>query len=202
MEKEKQIKEIEALKAALEEASGFKIETPKNFEQLRGVIFRRTGEYISTTTLKRIWGYLNEPLQTRPTTLSLLARTVGYKDWEDFVMRSGKASTEKKIPSSPKFGKAINVNSDMKEGDRVMLYWHPGRECLVRYEGKMQFVVEESKKTRLKPGDTFYCHLIIAGHPLYLSNLKHGNAEPVAYICGRIHGGIQFERISASDQTD
>ena len=195
MEKEKHIKEVRALKAALEEAVGFKMETPKNFEHLRAVIFSRTGEYISTTTLKRIWGYLNEPLQTRTSTLSLLARTVGYKDWEDFVKRSDTASTEKKIPSSPKFGRAINVNSDLKKGDRLKLYWHPGRVCKIRYLGKMQFVVEESQKTRLKPGDTFYCHLIIAGHPLYLSNLKHGDADPVAYICGRIHGGIQFERV-------
>ena len=200
MDKEKQNKEIEALKAALEEAAGFKAETPKNFEQLRTVIFRRTGEYIIATNLKRIWGYLNEPLQTRQTTLSLLARTVGYKDWEDFVKRSETAATEKKIPSSPKFGKAINVNSDLKEGDRVMLYWYPGRECRIKYLGRMQFVVEESQKTRLKPGETFYCHLIIAGHPLYLSNLKHGTAEPTAYICGRIHGGIQFERIEAEPE--
>lgn len=193
MEKEKYTKEIEAIKAALEEAVGFKIESPKKFEMLRTMIFRRTGEYISTTTLKRIWGYLDEPLQTRSTTLSLLATAVGYKDWEDFKKRGSSSVTEKKIPSSPKFGRCINVNTDLKPDDRLKLYWYPGRECTVRYLGRMQFVVEESQKTRLKPGDTFYCHLVVAGHPLYLSNLKHGKAEPMAYICGRIHGGIQYE---------
>ena len=193
MEKDKSKKAIEGIKTAIEEAIGFKVETPKNFELMRQIVFQRTGEYISATTLKRIWGYLDEPLKTRNTTLSILARTIGYKDWEDFLLSRESGLPERKIPSSPSFGRSINVAADLHEGDRISLYWNPGRECLVRYMGNMQFVVEESKKTRLKAGDTFFCHLIIAGHPLYLSNLVQGNSEPVAYVCGRIHGGIQYE---------
>lgn len=197
MEKDKSKKAIASIVKAIEEAVGFKVETPKTFELLRQIIFQRTGEYISATTLKRIWGYLDEPLQTRHTTLSILARTIGYKEWDDFLHNRESGLPERKIPSTPSFGRSINVTADLQDGDRIKLYWNPGRECLIRYIGNMQFVVEESKKTRLKPGDTFFCHLIIAGHPLYLSNLVQGVSEPVAYVCGRIHGGIQYEILRA-----
>lgn len=184
--------DIRALIASIEEAIGYKVTGPKNFNRLVDFILERTGEYVSATTLKRIWGYLDEPLKTRYNTLSTLARAIGYRDYNDFLQRNDNAPCETKIPSTEKYGKSIDVLADLETGDRVDLYWHPGRECKVRYLGDMTFVVEESRLTRLKPRDTFRCHLIIAGHPLYLSNLKHGQSRPTAYICGKIHGGIQF----------
>lgn len=194
MEAAKQDNEIKALKSALEEALGMKVETPRHFDMLRKMVFNRTSEYISTSTLKRIWGYIGFSINTRTTTLSLLARTIGYKDWEDFRKRNEKGGGEKKIPSSPKFGRSINVKRDLKTGDTIKLYWNPGRKCTVNYLGNMKFEVLESEKTRLVAGTTFYCHLIVAGHPLYLSEVKIGTGDPCAYMCGKLHGGVQFEK--------
>ena len=192
MEKAAKPEDIRALTAAIEEALGSKVTGPKNFERLMEFIKERTGEYVSSTTLKRVWGYLDEPLKTRYNTLSTIARSVGYTDYKDFLQRNDNTPSETKIPSTEKYGKVIDVLSDLQEGDRIDLFWNPGRECRVRYTGNMNFIVESSKLTRLKPNDTFRCHLLLAGHPLYISGLKHGNAKPTAYICGKIHGGIQF----------
>lgn len=147
------------------------------------------------TTLKRIWEYIDAPYNPRPDTLSILARAVGFADYEDFLKTNESSSTETRIPSSPKFGRSLDVIKDLNPGDEIKLYWHPGRECHVRYLGNMQFEVLESKNTRIKVGDTFFCHLILAGHPLYLSSLTRKNSVPVSYICGKLHGGIQFERL-------
>lgn len=39
--------------------------------------------------MKRFWGYLkNEKVQTWPHTLDVLARFVGYKDYEDFCAQA------------------------------------------------------------------------------------------------------------------
>ena len=192
MDKPAKQEDIRALIAAIEEAIGSKITGPKNFNRLMEFIKARTGEYISTTTLKRVWGYLDEPLNTRYNTLSTIARAIGYGDFNDFLQRNDNAPSETKIPSGQKYGKMIDVITDLRPGDRVELFWTPGRECMVRYIGDMNFIVESSKLTRLKSQDTFRCHLILAGHPLYISGLRHGNAKPTAYICGKIHGGIQF----------
>lgn len=192
--------DIEALKSAIEEAVGMKFITSGHFDQLRQFVFYRTGEYVSTTTLKRLWGYLNESLEPRVTTLSMLATTLGFQDWEDFLKRNESAPSEKRIASSPKFGSGINVATDLKEGDEIMLYWYPGRECLIKYLGSLRFEVLESQKTRLKPGDQFSTHLIIAGHPLYLSELIHKGMAPTAYICGKLHGGIQFRIVKSAEE--
>lgn len=192
MEQSAKQEDIKALRAAIEETIGTKITGPKNFNRLMEFIKTRTGEYISATTLKRVWGYIDEPMKTRYNTLSTIARAIGYGDYNDFLQRNDNAPAETRIPSGQKYGKVVDVLSDLEPDDRVELFWHSGRECMVRYLGDMNFIVESSKQTRLKPNDTFRCHLILAGHPLYLSGLKHGNAKPTAYICGKIHGGIQF----------
>lgn len=192
MDKETQQQNVESLKKALEAAAEIRFDTPKQFEKLRQFIFNRTGDYISRTTLMRIWGYVDEPLNTRVSTFSLLARTVGYKDWEDFINRRDSASNDT-ISSSYKFGRSINVISDLTPGQTIILYWDPGRECKVRYLGEMRFEVIESRNTRLLPGDTFYCNLIIPGHPLHLSGVKRDKLKPAPYICGLRRGGIQYE---------
>lgn len=185
--------EIEALKLALEDSMNIKMLTPKHFEQLRYFVFERTGEFLSSTTLKRIWGYLNEPLKTRVTTLSILSQALGYRDWEDFTRRNDGAPSEQGLPSSYKLVKSLNVQTDLARGQLVTLYWMPNRICTIKYLGGLGFVVTESLHTRLQPGDHFECNLILAGHPLYLSNLIRGNSEPTVYICGKLHGGIQFK---------
>lgn len=192
MDKDSQQQNIEALKKALETAAEMKFDSPKAFDKLRHFIYNRTGDYVSKTTLMRIWGYVKEPLNTRPSTLTVLSKAVGYKDWDDFTNRID-TDPESTISSSYKYGRNINVISDLKEGQTLTLYWDPGRECKVRYLGGMRFEVLDSRNTRLLAGDTFYCNLIIAGHPLHLSGVTRGRSKPVAYICGCRHGGIQYE---------
>lgn len=186
--------QIETMKLSIENAIGFKAVTPKHFDTIRKMIFNRTGEYVSSTTLKRIWGYLDEPIKTRTTTLSIIVRALGFLDWEDFISRNEVNLKEKAIPSSPKFGKSINVLSDLKPGDELQITWYPERVCLIRYLGDMEFEVLDSINTRLKKGNRFKCHLIIAGHPLYLSLTEGtGRQKTMTYVCGKLHGGIQFE---------
>lgn len=196
MDKTQTGNEIAALRKQIEEAFGQKIVGPKSFEALQNFISRRTGQYISTTTLKRIWGYIDEPLKTRETTLSLLAQSIGYTDWDNFITRRESHTVEKAVQSSPHFGRSIDVLKDLNQGDEIKLYWNPGRECHLRYMGDMRFEVLSSSKTRLKAGTTFICHLILAGHPLYLSSVVIGSSEPMAYICGKLHGGVQFEYLT------
>ena len=195
MEKENQSNEIKALINAIESSIGFKVSTPKDFDLLKEIIFNHTSEYISSTTLKRIWGYLDEPLKTRISSLSILAKAIGYTDWEEFHNSYQKGMAENKSPSSPNFGNFINVNSDLKVDDEILLFWYPDRTCKIKYSGDFQFEVVESENTRLKPGNTFCCNLILEGHPLYISSLKQADSKPTSYICGKLHGGIRFKKL-------
>lgn len=190
-----QSKDIESLKAALENAIDGKPSASGHFDTLRDYIFNRTGQFVSSTTLKRMWGYLEDKRAPRISTLSLLAVTLGFSDWDDFVERHCKNTGDKMLPSNPKLGKCIDVTSDLKPGDRLKLFWYPERECIVEYLGGINFKVIQSKKTKLKPDDLFSTHLIVSGHPLYLSNVIRKGHQPMVYICGRLKGGVQYIRL-------
>lgn len=84
MEKEWPDQAIERLREAIEIAVDRKMKTPKDFDFLAGQIFDKLHENVSSTTLKRIWGYLPETSAPRISTLDLLARFVDYENWDSF----------------------------------------------------------------------------------------------------------------------
>lgn len=169
---------------------GMKAETPKHFEQLAIMIFGRTGTLLSPTTLKRLWGYLNEGTTPRKFTLDTLAQSCGWRDFDDFV--NGNIP---EIESGFVGSHVLNVDRDLVPGDMVRLMWAPARVCVIKYLGKSKWVVIGSEGTRLASGDTFTCPLIIAGEPLYLDNVQHPGSRPGVYVCGR-RSGIGFIRVA------
>ncbi len=178
------------LKKEIEAALGREIRTPNDFEYLRERIYSRLQIMISRTTLMRIWGYLDEKVIPRESTLSILAQFLGYRNWEEFQQNSSPSEAE---GSNPVLSRRLNVANDLALGDCLRLTWQPERVCDIRYLGELRFIVIDSKKTRLKKGDTFECSLIVEGEPLYLDNLRQGNHPPIAYICGK-KSGVNFEK--------
>ena len=54
------------MKRKVAQKAGFTPELSRDFDDLSQLIQTDTGEYLSPTTLKRMWGYLhNEQVQTR-----------------------------------------------------------------------------------------------------------------------------------------
>ena len=72
---------IARLREEIESVVGRKMKTPKDFDFLAGQIFDKLHENVSSTTLKRIWGYLSEPSTPRLSTLDILARFLDYIDF-------------------------------------------------------------------------------------------------------------------------
>lgn len=173
----------------IETALKRKIQTPKDFDFLRECIYARLHVVVSSTTLKRVWGYLTDGGQPREHTLSVLAKFLGYNDWDDYQHNSVSAQQQQ---SNPVMGRKLNVPENLKCGDRLRLMWQPGRVCNVEYLGQLVFRVIGSENTRLKTGDTFQCSLIIEGEPLYIDQLVQGDRPPIAYVCGK-QTGVMFE---------
>lgn len=180
---------MQRLQKEIEKALGREIRTPKDFEYLKECVYSRLQVMISRTTLMRIWGYLDEKVEPRESTLSILAQFLGYRNWEEFQQN---ASLSEEEGSDPVLSRRLNVANDLAIGDCLRLTWQPGRVCDIRYLGELRFMVTASEKTRLKEGDTFECSLIVEGEPLYLDNLRQGNRPPIAYICGK-KSGVNFE---------
>ena len=183
------------LRTDIETALKKKLQTPKDFEFLRERIYARLHTLVSRTTLMRLWGYVDEEVTPRKGTLDILSKFLGYKDWESFQENT---MLPKEQQSSPVMSRKLNVNSDLYIGERLRLTWQPDRVCDVEYLGELSFRVIASENTRIQPGDTFQCSLIIEGEPLYLDNLRKGDgsssAETIAYVCGK-KTGVNFEHL-------
>ena len=91
------------LRDVIEETVGRKMKTPKDFDFLAGLIFDKLHENVSSTTLKRIWGYLSEPSTPRLSTLDILAQFVDYKDWEAFCCQELPQKEPASVPFRHRF---------------------------------------------------------------------------------------------------
>lgn len=192
--------QIQQLIHAIEQAVGYKVKTPKDFEHLAQRIEFRTREHISTSTLKRLWGYVQGYAATRQTTWDILCRFIGYHDVEHFL--SATNNGEQAPSSSTLFeGECLYVD-ELSKGTLLRLSWAPGRVCDVYYEGDYTFHVVASKLTKLTPDSTFRCYIIEQGKPLYISHLRFNTDQQnlFNYVAG-MNGGITFERGSLKPLT-
>ena len=179
------------IRQEIETALNRQMKTPKDFEHLRDRIYARLHVLVSRTTLMRLWGYVDEDVQPRVSTLTILAQFLGYRDWEEYCQN---AQLPKDQQSSPVMNRRLSVASDLVRGERIRLAWQPDRVCVVEYLGELSFRVASSENTRLRPGDTFQCSLIIEGEPLYIDHLIQENRPAIAYVCGK-KSGVLFEYI-------
>lgn len=95
---EAQEQTIKQLRRAVERTLGRKMQTNKDFDCLADSIYEKTHAKISTTTLKRLWGYLSEGVTPRRYTLDQLAHFVGYDDFDAFC---ASLETDKAPASNP-----------------------------------------------------------------------------------------------------
>ena len=178
--------EIYELRLRIEASIKRKIETPADFDFLRGIIWERTHEQISTSTLKRLWGYVDGVDNARNSTLNVLSKALGYENWDAFIL---KLKSENVDNSDLVMSESMS-SSDLKIGDRLMIAWQPNRVCVLKYLGDNQFEVIESQNSKLKVGDTFRCGLFILGEPVYINDLRqnNGTGEPKLFVIGNKSG--------------
>ena len=180
--------EIIALRHQIEKKVGRAINSPSEFEFLSGAVWNQTGERISPTTFKRLWGYIDGTDSTRESTLRILSRFLGYKSFPDFC---DSLSEEEVFQSDWIDGPRISA-SDLKKGDLVEVSWMPNRLCRFRFDGGMRFTVMESQNSKLQVGDRFECSMFIQGAPMYLNNYTRGLQAPVAFVAGLKDGLISI----------
>lgn len=174
----------ESLLRSVEKTWGRVPRTPKDFEELRESVSRVAGTLLSATTLKRMWGYLDEPQVHRRSTLDVLARYCGWRDYGAFG-----GGVEPEAESGPVGGKVLTADKDIRRGDRLRLHWAPGRVCDIAYQGGGMWRVTAAEGTKLRVGDMFCCRVIADGEPLYLTDLRPGAGRPGGvYVCGRRSG--------------
>jgi hypothetical protein len=195
LEKKEKTDMNKALCDAIERVAGRKMLCSQDFEWLTKEIEERTHEVVGVNTLKRMWGYYGGmPVSTRHGTLNVLARYVGYADYDKFKV--SEEAENKGNSSSFVMSRQLNTRK-LEAGLYVNVRWLPDRHLRLLHTGGGHFRVVESEHSKLGVGDTFECALMMEGEPLYVGNLTHLLADgstmgPVSYLAGK-QGGVTFE---------
>lgn len=176
---------IVRLRAAVEAVLQAPLQTPRDFDGACETIAKQTRIRLSRTTLMRLWGYVREDVVPRESTLDVLAVFCGYTGWNDFILRTSSVAPSQ---SDPVMGKGIDTARDIPRGATITLTWQPGRTMTMRHDGDARFTVLDSERTRLVPGTTFKCHMIIENEPMWVSEVTIDGTAVPAYVCGRDTG--------------
>lgn len=179
--------EVHKLCELIEQTVGRKMQTPKDFDFLSDTIMERLHMSVSSTTLKRLWGYVRENVCTRLTTLSILSRFVGYHDWEH--LRTTLFATDDE-PDEQLIMTRCVCSQHLHTGQMLELSWG-NSYCLLRYLGEYMYEVVRSSNTILMPSDTFQCSYFFSNAPVYVYHLVHEDNVTAGYVAGR-KGGVQI----------
>ena len=178
-----------ALCEAVEQRAGMKMCLSADFDWLAAQIQEHVHQMVSANTLKRLWGYYeNVHITTSKSVLNLLAQYLGYRDYAVFVQAT-QIENINKVSGNVRTRHLETKKLDI--GTMLSITWNPDRRLIVEHLGKGRFIVREVENSKLSVGDTFECHLLIEGETLFLGNLSHEGAPPLAYQAGR-QGGIHF----------
>ena len=176
---------IALLRQLVSESAGHSIKTSTDFIFLSGEIQGRLKETISTSTLKRIWGYIDGYASVRNATLDVLARFTGFPDWETFV--TDYCETESVQSSHRVVAKSL-YSTELGTDDKIEIRWNPNRRLKLCYKGNNRFNVTESENAKLKTGDSFLCERFTLNEPLYVEHILDNGTKELFVIGNK--GGL------------
>jgi hypothetical protein len=184
--------ELAYLLEEVEKKYGRRIATTTDFESLSVVIEHQIGELLSSSTLKRLWGYVSLNPTPRVATLDILSRFVGQKNFKAFCesLKNSKAFV------STFFTAKYQTVAELASGVSVTVGWAPNRLVRLNYLGDFQFEVVSSENSQLLQGDRFELSEIIVGYPLYISRILRDGEYTPSYVAGQ-QGGINLLKVEA-----
>lgn len=186
---------IELLRQAVAEVFGYVPVTPTDFDLLSSDIERRTSRTLSVSTLKRLWGYVTSATSPSYSTLSVLARYVGWGDWDSFLRRRKEVDA---LPTreSGFYDNGVIVIDSLAPGARLRLEWESSKMIeLEKTAVPFQFRVTTARNVKLLKEDLLEIRGLALARPFFAENCRRRDADLGAYS-GALRSGIaKIERI-------
>lgn len=168
----------------VKETVGLNMSRSADFEVLAQAIRDATNESLGVNTLKRMFGFGTERVAQRLSTLDIIARYVGFPDYETLAKAVGEdADISGFAPID-----SIEVQS-LPAGAWVRVAYDPDRVYVMTYLGNMRFVVNEVKGSRnILPQDVLVITQLAVGHKFVVSHVVRGGVDLGAYEAARFRG--------------
>lgn len=173
---------------SLKRRSGLDLRAPHEIQLLVNDIELKTREHIGLNTMKRLLGFLDEDRTPRESTLDVIARYLGYDNWQ-------MVSDMEQERFSSAFGSS-NDELDMERlsaGSRVHFTCNPEREVIIRYLGNHKFVVERSVNSKLRQGDQLEIWHMIRRYPLHITSVVRRGEHLGPFTAGKVGGLTSLE---------
>ncbi len=177
--------EIKHLLQQVESTHPYPIKTTADFEKLGVYIEQFVHEHISTSTLKRLWGYVADEHLPRRYTLDVLSKYIGYSDFKTFC----KSAISEKITDSIFFTTFKISSTELTNGDKIEIGWNPNRYLIVEYLGDDRYKVLINQNSKLEVGDEFASKTFLLKFPLFLPNVYRGDETLPSFVGGK-DGGL------------
>ena len=152
---------------------------------LQKSIQEATGDLLSVSTLKRIFGFAASNHLPRLSTLDILASYVGYPNFGVLEKDTNEGLTTSEFVQV----EAVAAES-ISHGSIVRLIYAPGRSLTLKYEGDEWFEVKKVSGGKLRIGDMLRIGQIVLNFQLIVSDVKRGGISLGSYIAAK-QGGIK-----------
>lgn len=182
--------EIEELKSLVERKYGKVLGTTTDFDEFSFYLKKKIGKTVSSSTLKRLYGYVSDDHKPRTVTLDVLSQYVGHKDYQEFKVW---LKTTSKFNSSF-FMSTQLISNDLEVGTEVAIGWSPNRLLTLRYLGESTYEVISSENSKLRASDKFVTGCFILGQPLFLPYIEREGERTPSFVAGR-NGGLTIINI-------
>lgn len=173
-----------ATRKDIEGTFGAELRYSSDFDALSLDISNKTGEPVSVNTLKRLFGAINGEVEPRRSTLDIIARYLGHKDWGSYTMITNEQGDSL-------FGSSSNAITAAKlaQGARIEVRYNTERRIVLSHIGGGEFEVVESENSKLKVEDLVCLDSICEGYPMICSNVVREGKDLGQFTAGKT-GGI------------
>ena len=172
----------------IEARHGHKLHYNNDCNALSEHIFEVTGERLSVSTLKRMFGFVSLEVEPRKSTMDIIAQFIGYPNYELLINDIGK---DTKISQFSDIEEVIT--SDLKEGSQIKITYDPNRILILTYLGNEYFIVNKSLNSKLCKGDKIRVSHFVKGFELIVSDVIRDNTSIGSYRAAKSGGLTSIE---------
>lgn len=162
----------------IEKEFGRPILNSTDCNELRQAIFSKTKRLFGLTTVKRMFGLINDPTENRADTYNHLAMYLGYRNLRDMELDLGDTF------DISMFGPVGEIDTrDLSAGTRIRITYDPKRVVEMTCLGDCLFRVDYSEKSKLEADDILKITHLAKGLDLIVVDV-----ERAGYSLGEYRG--------------
>ena len=136
--------------------------------------------------MKRLLGFIADERSPRTSTLDVIARYLGYTDWDELRLLDENSS------NSSFDDRDEYLACNLEQGQQLVISYPPNRSLTIEHLDGNRFRVLESENSKLLPGDMLTLTHIVRGYPLLVAEVIRGGQNLGAFTAGKAQG-IYFE---------